>query len=200
VKNTILINLLPLELTSFLLKIYPSLFGNSTGNDYLRIIRLFSRMNQVKELVQELVQKHGHNRENLLPVLQGVIEHENYLSEQSIIEIARELDIPAAEVFGTATFYSFLETRPMGKYIIRLCKTISCSMKGKNQVLLAIQDMLNIKIGQTTPDGKFTLVQTNCLGWCHEAPAMVINHEVYTNLNPEKVREILSKYIKTEIG
>ena len=84
-----------------------------------------------------------------------------------MVEIARELDIPAAEVYGTATFYSFLQTKPMGKYIIRLCKTISCSMKGKNQVLLALQDMLNIKIGQTTPDGKFTLLQTNCLGWCH---------------------------------
>ncbi len=157
-------------------------------------------MDHIKDLVQELAQKHGHKRENLLPVLQGVIEHEMYLSEQSMIEIARELDIPAAEVFGTATFYSFLETRPMGKYVIRLCKTIACSMKGKNQVLLAIQDMLNIKTGQTTPDGKFSLVQTNCLGWCHEAPAMVINHEVYTNLTPERVREILSEYIKQENG
>ena len=71
-------------------------------------------------------------------------------------------------------------------------------MKGKNQVLLAIQDMLKIKNGQTTPDGKFSLVEPNCLGWCHEAPAMVINHEVYTNLTPEKVRGILSDYLKRE--
>jgi len=155
-------------------------------------------MNQLKELVIELADKHGRNRENLLPVLQGVIEHEMYLSEQSMIEIARELDLPAAEVYGTATFYSFLEHKKKGKYIIRLCKTISCSMKGKNQVLLAIQDMLKIKNGQTTPDGKFSLVETNCLGWCHEAPAMVINHEVYTNLTPEKVRGILSDYLKRE--
>ena len=155
-------------------------------------------MNQIKEIVHELAEKHGRTRENLLPVLQGVVERENYLSEQSMIEIARELDIPAAEVFGTATFYSFLENKKMGKYIIRLCKTISCSMKGKNQVLLAIQDMLNIKTGQTTQDGKFSLVETNCLGWCHEAPAMVINHEVYTNLTPEKVRGILSDYLKRE--
>lgn len=155
-------------------------------------------MDQNKELVIELANKHGRNRENLLPILQGVIEHEMYLSEQSMVEIARELDLPAAEVYGTATFYSFLEHKKMGKYIIRLCKTISCSMKGKNQVLLAIQDMLNIKIGQTTQDGKFSLVETNCLGWCHEAPAMVINHKVYTNLTPEKVRGILSGYLKEE--
>ena len=156
-------------------------------------------MYQIKDLVIELADKHGRNRENLLPVLQGVIEREMYLSEQSMVEIARELDLPAAEVYGTATFYSFLEHKKMGKYIIRLCKTISCSMKGKNQVLLAIQDMLKIKTGQTTPDGKFSLVETNCLGWCHEAPAMVINHEVYTDLTPEKVRGILSDYLKREI-
>ena len=155
-------------------------------------------MNELKELVNELADKHGRNRENLLPVLQGVIEREMYLSEQSMIEIARELDLPAAEVYGTATFYSFLEHKKMGKYVIRLCKTISCSMKGKNQVLLAIQDMLKIKTGQTTLDGKFSLVETNCLGWCHEAPAMVINHEVYSNLTPEKVRGILSDYLKRE--
>lgn len=155
-------------------------------------------MEKLKKLISELAEKHGRSRESLLPVLQGVIEREMYLSEKSMVEIARELDLPAAEVYGTATFYSFLNHKKMGKYIIRLCKTISCSMKGKNQVMLAIQDMLKIKTGQTTPDGKFSLVETNCLGWCHEAPAMLINHEVYTNLTPEKVRSILNEYIKKE--
>lgn len=155
-------------------------------------------MDSLQELIVELADKHGRTRESLLPVLQGVIDHEKYLSERSMVEIARELDLPAAEVYGTATFYSFLDHRKMGKYVIRLCKTISCAMKGKNQVLLAIQDMLNINTGQTTPDGRFSLVETNCLGWCHKAPAMVINHEVYTDLTPEKVREIISEYIKRD--
>jgi NADH-quinone oxidoreductase subunit E len=155
-------------------------------------------MEKTKILIKELANRHGRKLESLLPVLQGVIEQEMYLSEKSMVEIARELDLPAAEVYGIATFYSFLHHKKMGKYIIRLCKTISCSMKGKNQVLLAIQEMLKIKTGQTTPDGKFSLVETNCLGWCHEAPAMVINHEVYTNLTPERVRVILGEYIKRE--
>ena len=156
-------------------------------------------MDKLKKFVKELAKKHGDNRESLLPVLQGVIDNEMHLSEKTMVEIARELDIPAAEVYGTATFYSFLHHKKMGKYIIRLCKTITCSMKGKNQILLTIQDMLKIEIGQTTPDGKFSLVETNCLGWCHEAPAMLINHEVYTNLTPEKVRTILSEYINRDI-
>jgi len=152
-------------------------------------------MDPIQSLIKELAVKHGRKRESLLPVLQGVVEQERYLSEHSMIEIARELDLPAAEVYGTATFYSFLEHRKMGRFVIRICKTISCSMKGKNQVLLAIQDMLKISTGETTPDGRFSLVETNCLGLCHKAPAMLINEEVYTDLTPEKVRELLSEYM-----
>ena len=153
-------------------------------------------MNPIQTLIKDLADQHGRNRKNLLPVLQGVIQQENFLSEYTIVEIAREMDIPPAEVFGTATFYSFLETKPTGKYIIRVCKTITCAMKGKNQLLFAIQDMLKIKIGETTPDKKFTLLETNCLGWCHKAPAMLINDEIYTEVSPERAREILTAYMK----
>jgi len=152
-------------------------------------------MEAIQELIRDLADRHGRKRESLLPVLQGVVERENYLSEFSMAEIARELNLPAAEVYGTATFYSFLEHKKMGKYVIRICKTISCAMKQKNQILLAIEDMLKIKIGETSHDGKFSLMETNCLGWCHKAPAMLINDDVYTELTPEKVREILIGYI-----
>lgn len=102
-------------------------------------------MKPITELVKDLADKHGRDRRNLLPILQGVVEQEKYLSEYSMFEIARELDLPVTEVYGTATFYSFLECKKMGKYIIRVCKTITCSMKGERQILLAIQDMLKIK-------------------------------------------------------
>ena len=153
-------------------------------------------MDPIQTLVKNLADKHGRNRESVLPILQGVVEQEKFLSERSMIEIAREIDIPAADVYGTATFYSFLETKPAGKFIIRVCKTITCAMKGKNQVLFAIQEMLKINLGETTPDKQFTLLETNCLGWCHKAPAMLINDEIYTELTPEKVREILTSHMK----
>lgn len=153
-------------------------------------------MDPVQSLIKNLADQHGRKRESLLPILQGVVEREKFLSEHSMIEIAREVEIPASEVYGTATFYSFLETKPAGKYIIRICKTITCAMKGKNQVLFAIQDMLKIKLGETTPDKRFSLLETNCLGWCHKAPAMLINDDVYTELTPEKVRDVLSSYMK----
>jgi NADH:ubiquinone oxidoreductase subunit E len=153
-------------------------------------------MNPIKSLIKDMADKYGRSRESLLPIMQAVVEREKFLSEYSMIEIARQVDIPAAEVYGTATFYSFIETKPTGQFIIRICKTITCAMKGKNQVLFAIQDMLKVKLGETTPDKRFSLLETNCLGWCHKAPAMMINNEVYTDLTPEKVRDILSGYMK----
>ena len=157
-------------------------------------------MEPISDLIRRLADRYGRERSSLLPILQGVVEQEKYLSEYSMTEIARELNLPAADVYGTATFYSFLEYKKMGRYIIRLCKTITCSMKGENQILLTIQDLLKIKVGETTPDGNFSLLQTNCLGFCHKAPAMLINNEVYNELTPEKVRDILTSYIHSNGG
>jgi NADH:ubiquinone oxidoreductase subunit E len=155
-------------------------------------------MTDVQTRVKKLAKKYGKTRESLLPILQGLVEAERYISEYAMSEVARELEISTAEVFGTATFYAFLDTEVRGKYVIRVCKTITCAMKGKNQILLALEDSLKIKVGETTPDKKFTILQTNCLGWCHKAPAMLINNDVYTELTPEQVRQIIEDYKKRE--
>ncbi len=148
------------------------------------------------ELVRELANKHGRSRESLMPILQDLVVHNRFLSRQDMIDVARELDISAADVFGTATFYSFLDTEVRGKYVIRICKTISCTMKGKNEILNTIEEILKMKLGETTPDRKFSLLEANCIGWCHKAPAMLINDTPYTELTPMKVTEILREYIK----
>ncbi|MDE5422049.1 NAD(P)H-dependent oxidoreductase subunit E [Ancylomarina sp. DW003] len=151
-------------------------------------------MNNQAEFVKDLVTEHGTNRESLLPILQAVVEKDRFLSENAILKIAEETNIPAADVYGTASFYSFLDIVPRGKYVIRVCKTITCAMKGKNQILLALEDFLKIKLGDTTPDKLFTILETNCLGWCHKAPAMLVNDDVYTELTPNMVVDILSAY------
>ncbi len=148
------------------------------------------------ELVKELANKHGRSRESLLPILQDLVVRNRFLSKQDMIDVARELNISAADVFGTATFYTFLDTQPRGKYVIRICKTISCAMKGKNEILSTIEEILKVKLGETTPDRKFSLLEANCIGWCHKAPAMLINDTPYTELTPPKVTEILREYIK----
>ena len=152
-------------------------------------------MYQVGNLVKELSEKHGRERSSLMPILQGIVEKHNYLTDEAMVEVAKELDISAAEVYGTASFYTFLDTSARGKYIIRICKTITCSMKGKNEILHTLEDMLKIKVGETTSDKMFSLLETNCIGWCHKAPAILINEMPYTELTPEKVVEIIKSYM-----
>ncbi len=155
-------------------------------------------MAEVQELVKELSDKYGRTRESLLPILQGIVEKEHYLTVDAMREVAQELDISTADVFGTASFYSFLDTVPRGKYVIRVCKTITCDMHGKREIIETLEDMLKIKVGETTQGKRFTLLETNCLGWCHKGPAMLINDKVFTELTPEKVREIMNDYIRNK--
>ena len=153
-------------------------------------------MYQVGNLVKELSDKHGRARESLMPILQEIVQKHNYLTDEAMVEVAKELDISAAEVYGTASFYTFLDTQVKGKYIIRVCKTITCSMKGKSDIIQSIEEMLKIKVGETTPDKQFSLIETNCIGWCHKAPAILINEMPYTELTPSKVSEIIKDYMQ----
>lgn len=155
-------------------------------------------MPEVQELVKNLADKYGRKRENLLHILQGIVEQERFLSDVALTEVARELDISAAQVYGTATFYTFLDTEPRGKYVVRICRTITCDMKGKNQIIQAIEDTLKLKLGETSQNRKFTLLETNCLGWCHQGPAMLINDQAYTNLTVDKAIEIITDYSKNK--
>jgi NADH:ubiquinone oxidoreductase subunit E len=153
-------------------------------------------MYQIGNLVKELSDEHGHARESLMPILQAIVQKHNYLTDEAMVEVARVLDISAAEVYGTASFYTFLDTQEKGKYVIRVCKTITCSMKGKSDIIHVIEEMLKIKVGETTSDKQFSLIETNCIGWCHKAPAILINELPYTELTPEKVSEIIKDYMQ----
>ncbi len=153
-------------------------------------------MTKVEELVKREAEIHGRKRESLMPILQAVIRSERFLSEEAMVAIAKEMDISTADVFGTASFYTFMDTVPKGKNIIRICKTITCHMKGKDAVIAALEDLLKIKLGENTSDGKFSLLQANCLGWCHKGPVMLINDEVYPEVTPEEAVEVIQEYLK----
>ncbi len=153
-------------------------------------------MYEIGNLVTELCNKHGRKRESLMPILQGVVEKHNYLSDEAIVNIAKELDLSSADVYGTASFYSFLDTEKRGKFVIRVCKSIIAEMKGKHQILRTIEKSLGIKLGETTSDGMFTLLETNDIGWSDHEPSMLINEKPYTDLTPKKTVEILSQYME----
>ena len=151
-------------------------------------------MTQIEELVRQLAEKHGTQRSSLMAVLQDIVEQERYLSEEAMVAVAQEFNISAADVFGTASFYTFLDTVPRGRNIIRVCKTISCHMKGKEQLVSALEEALGVRNGCTTSDGQFTLLTANCLGWCHKGPVMLVNNDVYPEVTPESARAIINKY------
>lgn len=151
-------------------------------------------MQEPNELIKNLVEKHGRTRNALMPILQDIVAVKRYLEPSDIAMVAEELDLSAADVYGTATFYTFLDTVPRGKNVIRVCKTISCYMSGKDEIINALEKVLNIKVGETTLDKQFTLLTANCMGWCHKGPVMLINDDVYHSLTPETAVEIVQQY------
>ena len=153
-------------------------------------------MMKTKARIQHLVETYGSGRENLLPILQHIVREDHFLHSQVLEALAHEMQISAADVYGTASFYSFLETEPRGRHIIRVCKTISCYMKGKDALVAAIEERLKIRMGETTRDGRFSLLAANCMGWCHKGPAMLIDEQVYTELTPEGAVAIIEQFMQ----
>jgi len=149
--------------------------------------------NTLTEEIEQLAAKYGNNRASLMPMLQAIQAKYNHISDHAQQEIARVLNIHPVEVFGVISFYAFLHSEPQGRNIVRLCKTISCELAGKDQVQKAIERELGISFGQTTKDQKVTLEFTSCLGMCDQGPAMIVNDKIYTKLDPEKACKILSE-------
>jgi NADH-quinone oxidoreductase E subunit len=141
-----------------------------------------------------VIEKFERNRSNLLPILHALQDSCGYVSQEAMEEVAYWLSIPASEVYGTVTFYTLFSTKPKGKYIIRLCDSPPCHLKGSDAVKQAVQKHLAVKPGETTGDGLFTLEEVSCLGLCDESPAMMVNDDIYGNLAPEKIPGILKKY------
>ena len=133
-------------------------------------------------------------RENLLGKLKEAQQQYGYVSRETITETAQAFDLPISEVYGITTFYSFLSTRPLGHYVIRICRSIPCDMQNAQMIIDSIAAEIGIAPGQTTADGKFSFELTNCIGACDLAPAMLVNHEIYGHLTPDKIKEILRAF------
>ena len=146
---------------------------------------------RLKADIEAWVGEFGSNRGALLPVLQEVHKKYGKVSDHAMQVVADLLGIHPVEVFGVVSFYSFLEHEVKGRFVIRLCQTLSCDMRGKDRVARQLSNDLGIEFGETTPDGKFSLEWASCLGMCDQGPAMLVNDVVFTNVTPEKVHDIL---------
>jgi NADH:ubiquinone oxidoreductase subunit E len=133
-------------------------------------------------------------REELLAFLkQAQLEH-GHLSRQTLLDLSRSLEISPSDVFGVASFYSFLSTRPLGRNLIRICSGVPCYLKNSQMVLESLGCEIGIGPGESTPDGRFSCELTNCIGACDAAPAMLVNDDVHGDLTPEKIAAILRSY------
>ena len=145
---------------------------------------------QLQELIESLKDQPGA----LMPVLQGAQDIFGCVPEDVQRTIAAGLHVPLSEVYGVATFYSQFSLAPKGKYLISVCLGTACYVKGSQKILDKLCEVLQVPVGGTTPDGRFTLEPTRCLGACGLAPVMMINGEVYGRLTPDDIPGIIDSY------
>ena len=120
-------------------------------------------------------------------------DYGGWLPEAALDEVAAVMDLPAAHVAATATFYTMLNKKPVGRHLVQVCTNIACSLLGAEHLVDYIGKKLGIGVGETTPDGKFTLVEVECLGSCGTAPVMQIGDRYYEDLTEEKIDRILAE-------
>ncbi len=143
-------------------------------------------------LTDNILNKYTSERKNLIPILQEVQEKEQYLSAEAISEISRHLGISANDIFSVASFYSQFRFKKPGEHTIKVCLGTACHVRGGARILDTVERELNIKPGETTADGKYSLETVACIGACALAPTMVLDNEVQRNMTPQKVSNLLN--------
>jgi NADH:ubiquinone oxidoreductase subunit E len=135
-----------------------------------------------------------HPDSQLINVLHKVQDHFGYLAIPQLDAVAQLLRVPMAKVSGVATFYHFFRLRPKGQYVISVCMGTACYVKGATQISERLRQELGIDIGQTTPDGLFSLAESRCVGTCGLAPALMVNEDVHGKVRPAQIPGLLESY------
>jgi [NiFe] hydrogenase diaphorase moiety large subunit len=154
---------------------------------------LVGQQQRLQDDIRALVERFGRKRSALIPVLQELQKTHTTVSDFAMQVVADELSIHPAEVYGVTSFYAFLRQESRGRFVFRLCGTISCELSGKSRVARQLENDLGIRFGETTADGRFGLEWASCLGMCDQGPALLVNDRVYTGVTPEQVHVIIDE-------
>jgi NADH-quinone oxidoreductase subunit E len=146
------------------------------------------------QIVRDTVTHHGASRDELIPILSDLNRHLGYLSGETLNEVSRLIGVSRSQLFGVASFYQMLSTKPQGKHVIQFCESAPCHVVGGRKLWQALADELHLKAGETSADGKWSLVPVSCLGVCAVGPVLVIDDDMYGNVEPEQLAEILGRY------
>lgn len=153
---------------------------------------MFAFSDTAERRIEKIMAKYPFKKSALLPLLTLAQDQEGYVTSEAMVEIARRLDVSPAYVESVCTFYTMYYTQPVGKYVVKFCVNISCHLNGCDDLMGYTEKKLGIKVGETTPDKKITILQEECLAACSEAPVMQVNNKYYVNMNPKKVDDVLS--------
>jgi len=148
----------------------------------------------VRKIVRNLVQKKGHEKAELIPILHEINKTLGYISDDAIQELRERMNIPTSHIYSVATFYRMLSTEPRGRHVIQFCESAPCHVVGGRLVWQKLTQELGLSKGETSDDKKWTLLTTSCLGICGVGPVMIIDNDIYGNVTPDQVPEILSNY------
>ena len=144
--------------------------------------------------VNRILQEHGKEKASLLPVLQGINARYNWLPPAAVSKVSEALGIPLSRVLRIATFYNMFSFEPRGELMVRVCLGTACYVKGGGRILEAVQRELNIDVGGTTEDLKFSLETVSCVGCCGQSPVMTVNDDIFGYLTQDKIPDILASY------
>ncbi len=155
----------------------------------------FQGTQEQAEKLNEVIAKYKGTQGALIPVLHEAQDIYGYLPLEVQQMISDGLGVPMAEIYGVVTFYTQFTTNPKGRFKIGVCLGTACYVKGSGKILDEIKQRLHIDVGECSPDGRFSLDATRCIGACGLAPVMTVNDDVYGRLVPEDIPGILEKYL-----
>lgn len=149
----------------------------------------------VHSIVHAAVRRRGSSGEALVPILSEINQEVGYLPDQALAELSQLLKVPKSRLFSLASFYEMLSTEPRGRHVIQFCESAPCHVVGGREVWQTLQDELGLEPGETSKDGKWTLLTASCLGICGVGPVIIIDDDIYGNVAVERVPEILARYV-----
>jgi len=142
-------------------------------------------------LAHEIIDRYPVARSAMIPLLHLAQEQDGYVSDEAMTHIAELVDATPAEVLGTCSFYEMFKREPVGEYLVNVCTNISCLLTGGEELLEQLEEKLGVKAGSTTPDGKFTLEDVECIAACTEAPCLQVNYRYFHKVSHDQVEELL---------
>lgn len=150
--------------------------------------------NEARQEIEKLFHHLPHKQAACIDALKIVQKYNRWVSDEALQELAPILEMSVHEIDSVATFYNIIFRRSVGRHVILLCNSVSCWIMGYEEIKKALKDKLKIDFGMTTKDDRFTFLPIPCLGTCDHAPAMIIDEDLYRDLKPDQLDEILAKY------